>query len=333
VSTAVWVSWIFSALGKPTFTPSRRITAGAGVGRQPASRKPAAISGHFEILKKFGPRKGLDDLDKLLQLASASSDVAAIEYLMGLGADPNAVPKSGETALRAVLWSLEWQLDFYRDQPYSSHHTDSLDALKHLLRLGARFHPEHSDELQFLRRCLLKLGWFDGYGLMKCIHRTAALAQNHVAMLFKHPRLRSHLEKRLPALSRLFPVLKKLVGPKRRTALPAVDGWVVLQFRPAQKVSSTRKVNLLGWVSRRTEPPSRQSARHGRPSYARRILSLEHSSLDLPFYPQRAFFSSVKRSIWVKTITIEVQLSEALKEGFLHSYIATRRPWEMEIAS
>lgn len=168
----------------------------------------AAINGHLGIIKKIAPRKGLDDLDGLLRLAAGSSNVATIEYLIGLGADLNAVEKGHDTALRAALLSLEWELDFHRDEPYSSHHTYALEAVKRLLRLGARFHPEDPDELPSLRRCLLKLHWFDGYELMKCFHRTAALGQYHVGMLFEHPRLRSHLKKRLPALSRMFPVLK-----------------------------------------------------------------------------------------------------------------------------
>lgn len=125
----------------------------------------------------------------------------------------NAVQEGHDTALRAALLSLEWEPDFHRDEPYSSHHTYALEALKRLLRLGARFQPEDSDELPILRRCLLRLHWFDGYELMKCFHKTAALGQHHVGMLFKHPRLRSHLRKRLPALLRLFPVLNTAAGP------------------------------------------------------------------------------------------------------------------------
>ena len=49
------------------------------------------------------------------------------------------------------------------------------------------------------------------YGLLKCIHEARALEEKEVAKLFKHPRLRSHLNNHLPALSRLFPVLKKLL--------------------------------------------------------------------------------------------------------------------------
>ena len=184
----------------------------------------AAINGHLEIITKIGPRKGLDDLDGLLRLAAGSGKVAAIEYFIALGADPNSVQDSRDTALRAALWSLDWRLDFNRQKPYSSDDAQALEALKRLLRLGARFQPKNSDELPFLRRCLLKLDWFDGYDLLKCVRKAAALNSDQAAKLFKDQRLRSHLEKRLPALSRLFPVLTQFVGPKRRTALPKVDG-------------------------------------------------------------------------------------------------------------
>jgi hypothetical protein len=108
-------------------------------------------------------------------MAAGSSEVAAIEYFIALGADPNAVQDSRDTA---------------------------------------RFQPKNSDELPFLRRCLLKLDWFDGYELLKCVRKAAALSSDQAAKLFKDQRLRFHLEKHLPALSRLFPVLKKFVGPK-----------------------------------------------------------------------------------------------------------------------
>jgi hypothetical protein len=162
-------------------------------------------------LKKLSPRKGVDDLDDLLRLAAGSSKPATVDYLLSLGADPNVVPEHGDTALRSALWSLEWRMDFERS-PYSGHRSDCMDVVKRLLAGGARFQNDQSDELQFLRRCLLRLDWSDGYDLLKCVHGARALGEKDVAKLFKHPRLRCHLNNRLPALSRLFPVLKKLTG-------------------------------------------------------------------------------------------------------------------------
>jgi hypothetical protein len=170
----------------------------------------AAISDHLEILKKLSPRRGFDDLDNLLQMAAGASKPATVDYLLSLGADPNAVPEHGDTALRSALWSLEWRLDVDRHSPYSCHRSDCLDVVKHLLEAGARFQPDKSDELQFLRRYLLRLDWSGAYDLLKSIHKARALGDKEVGKLFKHPRLRCHLNNRLPALSRLFPALKKL---------------------------------------------------------------------------------------------------------------------------
>jgi len=138
--------------------------------------------------------------------------VAVVEYLIGLGADPNKVTEGADTALRSALWSLEWQLDLYPSERYSPQRGDPLQAVDRLLRLGARFHPDESDELHFLKRCLLKLDWWNGYQLMKSIWENEALGEGHVLKLFKDRRLRSRLKKRLPALARMFPALKKLVG-------------------------------------------------------------------------------------------------------------------------
>jgi hypothetical protein len=123
----------------------------------------ATIGGHVEIIKKIGPHKKVDNLDTLLQLAAGSCNPSAIEYFIALGADPNAIPKDGDTALRSALWSLEWRLDSHKRGSYYSCYSDALESVKRLLRLGARFNTDDSDELQFLRRCLLKLDWFQAY--------------------------------------------------------------------------------------------------------------------------------------------------------------------------
>jgi hypothetical protein len=92
------------------------------------------------------------------------------------------------------------------------------EMVKRLLAAGVRFHPDQSDELQFLRRCLRRLDWSDGYDLLKCIHEAGALDQGHVVKLLKHPRLSAHFEKRLPALSRMFSALEKLIKRKATAA-------------------------------------------------------------------------------------------------------------------
>ena len=169
----------------------------------------ACINGHVEVVKKIGPTKEKDDLDALLRLAASGQNVQLVEYLVRLGADPNSVPKNGETALRSALWAIEWRLDFDRYEPHHYGAQTALLVLKSLIALGARLNSVNADELGFLRRCLLKLDWVDSYDLIKFLYQHKFASETAFVGLLKSPKLRNHLEKRLQALSRMFPALKR----------------------------------------------------------------------------------------------------------------------------
>jgi len=169
----------------------------------------ACIDGHVEIVKKISPNRTMDDLDELLRLASGAKSEELVEYLVALGANPNAVTATGETALRSALWTLEWQLDFDRYQPYAYCYRDAFQTLKRLVQLGARLKPVGTDELRFLRRCLLKLDWSESYDLIKFLHENNSIDRAVFPNLLKSPKIRKHVAKRLQALSRLFPELRK----------------------------------------------------------------------------------------------------------------------------
>ncbi len=170
----------------------------------------ACTSGQVEIVKRIGPKPDLDDLDELLRLSCNSQNVQLVEYLIGLGANPNVAAGNGETALMSALWALEWRINFDNHEPYRWH--GSLALLKRLIALGARLDPLNKNELSFLRRCLLKLDWLESYELIKFLdqHRFA----NAVVMtrLLKTPKMREHLGERLPALARIFPELKPWIA-------------------------------------------------------------------------------------------------------------------------
>jgi hypothetical protein len=169
----------------------------------------ACVSGHTEIVKKIGPTREEDDLDELLRLACYGDDKHLLEYLVELGANPNAVPATGETALRSALWAVELRLDSDRHEPYRCRYRDALDKLKHLVGLGARLNPDDTEELRFLRRCLVKLDWPESYDLIKFLQEHNFADRSVLVGLLKEPKIRQHLEKRLPALARVLPELKK----------------------------------------------------------------------------------------------------------------------------
>lgn len=169
----------------------------------------ACINGHVEIAKKIGPTSAKDDLDELLRLACSGQNVQLIEYLMELGANPNGVPESGETAVRSALWALEWRLDFDRHEAYGYRSNGALALLKRLVELGARLNPVDTDELPFLRRCLLKLDWTESRDLISFLHQHNFADAPVMVGLLKAPKLRAHLDKGFLALARMFPALKR----------------------------------------------------------------------------------------------------------------------------
>ena len=107
------------------------------------------------------------------------------------------------------MWALEWRLDFDRREPYRYRHHDAIAVFKRLVELGARLTPADTDELQFLRRCLLKLDWAESYKLIKFLHEHEFAQEATMTGLLKAPKMREHLNKRLSALARIFPALKK----------------------------------------------------------------------------------------------------------------------------
>lgn len=169
----------------------------------------ACISGHVEIVKKIGPTREKDDLDELLRLACYGEGKHLLEYLAELGANPNAVPATGETALRSALWAVEWRLDSDRHEPYRYRYKAALDKLKRLIELGAQLNPADTDELRFLRRLLVKLDWSASFDFIKFLQEHSFADRAIMVGLLKEPKMRNHLEKRLQALARMFPELKK----------------------------------------------------------------------------------------------------------------------------
>jgi hypothetical protein len=118
------------------------------------------------------------------------------------------VPASGETALRQALWAVEWRLDFDRHDTYPHRSRAALEKLKRLVELGARLNPD-TDEVRFLRRVLVKLDWSESYDLIKFLQEHNFAERKILIGLIKEPKIRKNLEKRLQALTRLFPELKK----------------------------------------------------------------------------------------------------------------------------
>jgi hypothetical protein len=171
----------------------------------------ACVHGHVEIVKKIGPNSE-DDLDGLLRLACIGHNADLIEYLIGLGANPNTVPANGETAVRSALWGLEWRFDFDRHERYGHRYEKALDTLKRLVQLGGRLNAENGEELRFLRRCLLKLDRSESCDLIKFLHVHNFTERAVLLRLLKEPKLRQHLDRGLKLLARTFPEVKKWAG-------------------------------------------------------------------------------------------------------------------------
>jgi hypothetical protein len=122
----------------------------------------ACGSGNVNVLKRLQPNPS-DDLPGMLERAAERANSDTLEYLLGLGADPNDKPDGGSSALDACIRILGWEElervehgDFatYEESPQKP--SRGRRSIRVLLRHGAVWTPDIST-LDATRRILYRL--------------------------------------------------------------------------------------------------------------------------------------------------------------------------------
>jgi hypothetical protein len=166
----------------------------------------ACHSESLDVLKKLKLDAGRDDFPKLLQCAAVSSRKAVLEYLLGIGANPNDKPNGGSSSLETALW----HLNFARFDPYGSKRLKSkydvssdLDCVRALLAHGAIWNPDDAYHVSSLRRTLLEYEPNVTIELLQMFRTNRACPAERVHRLLGTPRMKDHLQSEHNALVRL----------------------------------------------------------------------------------------------------------------------------------
>jgi hypothetical protein len=166
----------------------------------------ACHSESLDVLKKLKPDASRDNLSELLNRAAISGRKAVLEYLLGIGANPNDKPNGGSSALETALW----HLSFARFDPYGSQRLKSkydlwkdLDCMRELLAHGAIWNPDDPYHLNSLRRTLLECEPDVTIELLQMFRKHNACPAERVHRLLATPRMKEHLKPKTDALLRL----------------------------------------------------------------------------------------------------------------------------------
>jgi hypothetical protein len=166
----------------------------------------ACRSENLDVLKRLKPDPTRDTLTELLGCAATCSRKETLEYLLGMGANPNDKANGGSSALDTVLRHLSFAgFDPFNRKRLKSKYdlSQSLDCVSVLLAHGAIWNPEEAYELNSLRRTLLECEPDVTIELLQLFHKHNACPAARVHRLLGTPRMKDHLKPAMNALLRL----------------------------------------------------------------------------------------------------------------------------------
>jgi hypothetical protein len=166
----------------------------------------ACHSENLDVLKRLKPDPNRDNLSELLDNAATSSRKAVLEYLLGIGANPNDKPNGGSSSLETTLW----HLNFAGFDPYGSKRlklkyevSSDLDCVRELLAHGATWNPDDTYHVTSLRRTLLECEPAVTIDLLQMFRKHNACPAERVHRLLGTPRMKEHLNSKTDVLLRL----------------------------------------------------------------------------------------------------------------------------------
>jgi hypothetical protein len=170
----------------------------------------AAYSKNVKILKQLKPDANRDDLSHLLSCAASFNAVDSVEYLLGLGAEPNDQPNGGSSALSQCLCSGLRYRGRYDYHVYGSRVkaptfavSKTLDIVRALLKHGARWRPDNSAEIRWLRGHLYECEPDVTLELVKQLVKHSACSRETIELLLRKPAMKDHLMPVAPQLTRM----------------------------------------------------------------------------------------------------------------------------------
>lgn len=173
----------------------------------------------IDLLKKLKPNPDRDDLPKLLRCASILRRRETLEYLLGIGAQPNDKANGGSSALDSVLNSLgfAWIRSDRTDRLISRYEVrQTFDCVSVLVSHGAAWRPDGAYELTSLRRALLECEPSVTIELLQIFRNHNVCSAETVHKLLRTPKMRDHLKFEANALLKLgLRMETKAIGRKQ----------------------------------------------------------------------------------------------------------------------
>jgi ankyrin repeat protein len=166
----------------------------------------ACHSENLDVLKRLKPDPNRDNLGELLQIAASWRRIATLEYLLGIGANPNDKTNGGSSALDSALGSLSFvRFCAYGEDRLKSKYDarENLECVRELLSHGACWSPDSAYELTSLRRSLLECRPEVTIELLHLLRKHGACPAETVHRLLGTPRMKEHLKPEANVLSRL----------------------------------------------------------------------------------------------------------------------------------
>jgi hypothetical protein len=121
--------------------------------------KEACYKGNLDALKKFKVDPLKDNLTELLACASIFKSREVIRFLIKLGATPNDRANGGSSILHQHLCHFDFHnFEAGRGNRLISKYEvrDNLECIEELVKNGALWQPENRNEMNYVRRSLLK---------------------------------------------------------------------------------------------------------------------------------------------------------------------------------
>jgi hypothetical protein len=158
--------------------------------------REACSKGNLDILKRLKPDPAVDNLAELLSSAALATSKELIEYLVGLGANPNDKENGGSSALDHCLW----HLGFANMHAFVNKHavtrydvSETFECMKVLLSHGGLWRPEPRNGLTSLRQTLYKCEPGVTVDLVRLLARHKAVPEETLEQLLDAPRMKQHL--------------------------------------------------------------------------------------------------------------------------------------------
>jgi hypothetical protein len=161
-------------------------------------------AGRTDILKKFKPEAGRDDLNRLLERAALFGKSDTVSYLLAIGAEPNDKANGGSSALDCSMRHF-WPEYYTPYQQQRSRYAVSttLACIKSLVEHGAKWRPDGIRDLNWLRGELCQCEPAVATEVLRLLVSNHACSSETIEKLLRTPRLKRHIESQRWHLDRL----------------------------------------------------------------------------------------------------------------------------------